>query len=99
MSRDAIVELLMAVLQEMLESLPDADTPTVSTETALIGDDSPFESIHFVQFLLECEERLTDLLGEDVILTDERAMSEKSSPFRSVNTLAEFVEAGVGNGV
>ncbi|PCJ22157.1 MAG: hypothetical protein COB04_01215 [Gammaproteobacteria bacterium] len=56
--------------------------------TRLLG---VLDSLGVVFLLTELEERLSDQLGVDIVLADERAMSQKTSPFRRVNTLIKYV--------
>ena len=40
----------------------------------------------------EIEEKISDVFGVNITLADERAVSQKTSPFRSVKTLVKYVE-------
>ena len=44
-----------------------------------------------VFLVTELEEEIFDTLGLQISLADERAMSQKTSPFRSVKTLVKYV--------
>jgi acyl carrier protein len=61
----------------------------VSTE--LYGKDGHLDSMGLVAFLIDIEELFLD---EDIqiALSDERAMSQKNSPFRTVETLRDYIE-------
>ena len=70
----------------------DQENPTLieATESSrLMGE---LDSMGIVFLLAELEERLSDQLEVEVALADERAMSQKTSPFRSVRTLTKYVE-------
>lgn len=61
-----------------------------SADAALYGGGSPLDSLGLVSLVIEVEEMLRDE-GLDVTLSDERAMSQKRSPFRSVPMLVEYI--------
>ncbi|NJN93660.1 MAG: acyl carrier protein [Anaerolineales bacterium] len=60
-------------------------------ETRLIGREAALDSMGLVNLIVEVEQRLEDTYDLTVILADERAMSQKNSPFRSVETLADYI--------
>lgn len=62
----------------------------VSAEASIFGPGSPLDSLGLVALLFDIEEGLAGL-GCAVLLSDERAMSQKRSPFRSVPALVEYV--------
>ncbi len=86
-----VTPILMEALRDIVSSIDGADADAATPDTPLIGDPSPMDSMHLVQFILECEERLTADLEIEVSLTDERAFSRSSSPFRSVRALTDYV--------
>ena len=86
---DVIGVVLHALRTANLARDPD-DQLAVSDEAALFGPDSPLDSLGLVALLLDVEEGLADI-GVHVVLSDERAMSQKRSPFRSVQSLVAYV--------
>jgi hypothetical protein len=44
-----------------------------------------------VRFVFLVEERLQKCVGKAVVLADERAMSQRNSPFASVASLADYI--------
>jgi hypothetical protein len=88
-----------AVLGVVLEALRTANLARdaeaqlqVSAEAPLFGPSSPLDSLGLVALLFDIEEGLATL-GCPVLLSDERAMSQKRSPFRSVPALVDYVVA------
>jgi acyl carrier protein len=67
------------------EQLPVSPTATI------FGPDSPLDSLGLVALLIDVEDGLRDA-GVEVALSDERAMSQKRSPFRSVPRLVEYIQ-------
>ncbi len=64
----------------------------VRDDTSLLGSQSEFDSLAFVQLIVEVEQRLASNLGMVLSLTDERAMSQRHSPFLTVRSLVEYIE-------
>jgi hypothetical protein len=86
-----------AVLGVVLDALRTANLARdaeaqlqVSADAPLFGPGSPLDSLGLVALLFDIEEGLA-ALGCSVLLSDERAMSQKRSPFRSVPALVDYV--------
>jgi len=86
-----------AVEQVVLDALRNANLardPSVQLVVApgapIFGPDSPLDSLGLVGLLLDIEEGL-QAIGCEVVLSDERAVSQKRSPFRSVPSLVSYV--------
>jgi acyl carrier protein len=62
-----------------------------SPTAALYGPGSPLDSLGLVNILIDIEDELRSC-GMEVSLSDERAMSQTRSPFRSVAALVEYIE-------
>jgi acyl carrier protein len=63
----------------------------LSESTVLIGDHAVVDSLGLVQIITDVEETISERYGREIDLTDERALSQKQSPFRSVGTLVDHV--------
>ena len=84
---DVIFEALRVVLRQSGKSLQGEPSP----ETWLYGAGSDIDSLGLVGLLVELEERVSDRYGIPVSLTDEQAMSQERSPYRTVGTLADYL--------
>ena len=62
----------------------------VSPDAQIFGPGSPLDSLGLVALLIDVEESLRDI-GLDVTLSDERAVSQVKSPFRSVPALTSYI--------
>ncbi|MBR3622888.1 MAG: acyl carrier protein [Selenomonadaceae bacterium] len=60
-------------------------------ESVLFGRDSNLQSIDFVSLIASIEQAVSDEYGKELSLVDARAMSQKNSPFRTVGSLAEYI--------
>lgn len=68
----------------------DNQIPAAAT-TELYGKEGNLDSMGLVAFLIDIEELFLDEEIQ-IALSDERAMSQKNSPFRSVKTLTDYIE-------
>jgi len=60
-------------------------------ETRLLGSQSALDSMHLVSLVITIEREVEDAFGVALTLVDERALSMKESPFRSIRSLADYV--------
>ena len=60
-------------------------------ETRLLGSESVLDSMHLVSLIIAIEREVEDTFGVALTLADERALSMKESPFRSIQSLAEYI--------
>jgi acyl carrier protein len=84
------------VLQSLNEVFAQGGTPppaSVSEDTVLVGTDAVLDSIGVVQLIVEVEQRVEQNHGISVTLANDKAMSARNSPFRTVGVLADHVVA------
>lgn len=91
LDRAKIVEMIVASLEEVLVTAGPTNSAPLSEDTRLIGREAVLDSMGLVNLIIEVEQRLEDEHDVTVVLADERAMSQKNSPFRSVQTLADYI--------
>jgi acyl carrier protein len=60
-------------------------------ETRLLGSQSVLDSMHLVSLIVTIERELEDAFGVALTLADERALSMNASPFRSIQSLADYI--------
>lgn len=91
MEKPEILELVLNAI-EMTNNMREEDRQIpASITTELYGENGHLDSMGLVAFLIDIEESLLD---EDlqITLSDERAMSQSKSPFRTVDTLVSYIE-------
>lgn len=64
---------------------------TVNADTALFGSGGGLDSMGLVTLVVEVEQVLAERFGLQITLADDRAMSQRSSPFRTVGTLVAYI--------
>lgn len=90
--RDSIRTAIYEVIDEINKELPAAQQLEKSSETVLFGQNAKLDSLGLVSLVVATEQKIEDTYGKPVVLTDERAMSQRNSPFRSVATLVEYID-------
>ena len=60
-------------------------------ETRLLGSETALDSMGLVSLIVTIEREVEDAFGVALTLADERALSMKASPFRSIQSLADYI--------
>ena len=71
--------------------LPPDRQLSKAPETRLLGSQSVLDSMHLVSLIVAIEREVEDTLGMALTLADERALSMNASPFRSIQSLADYI--------
>ena len=88
MQRETIEGAIITVLNDYWET--QGIEGGANPDTILLGSDSEFDSMAIVNIVIDIECYFQDQ-GYNISLASERAMSRKSSPFRTVAALTDFV--------
>lgn len=65
---------------------------SINSETKLYnGLGGCLDSLALVSLVSDLEEMLSEEFNKEIILADEKMMSSKNSPFKDVNSLAEYI--------
>jgi acyl carrier protein len=89
--RSAIAELVLAVLREVIAQNDQPVPADLSEVTALIGRSTVLDSLGMVTMIVEVEQQIEGRFGVRLALADDRAMSQKNSPFRTVQTFTDHI--------
>lgn len=86
-----IVSVIVSTLRELgEEGVVDVDGVELDRDTSLFGEDGLLDSVGLVSLVVAVEQALDDELGLQVWLADERALSQRSSPYRTISSLAGY---------
>jgi len=86
----AVEEIVLQAMRLANLAREDGAQLEVSPAAPIFGPDSALDSLGLVALLLDIEDGLRGI-GCEVVLSDERAMSQKRSPFRSVPALVAYI--------
>ncbi len=90
-SMDVLSEILFPVVDEAKDSIESAAGLKREPDAPLFGDGG-LDSLGLVRFIVMVEERLEDEANVQLTLASDKAMSRKSSPFRSLQALADYID-------
>ena len=82
--------LIVDALQEILEHHAIAAPGPLGEGTRLFGRDGLLDSMGLVTLVVAVEQAIEDEYGVSVSLADDRALSQRNSPYRTVGSLAEY---------
>ena len=89
-SVNIIKDVVFSVLEEIGSEYNNDELKLPTEDTRLFGRN--LDSFGVILMVTEVEEKLSNVLGFNISLADDRAMSQKTSPFRNVKTLLDYVE-------
>jgi len=88
-TKEEIIEIIFKSIDEINEQ---NETHLVKNEaTKLFGRDSDLDSLGLVNLIVSVEENINEQLNVSISIVDEKAMSQKNSPFKSVETLTDYL--------
>ena len=90
MDKTAVTQFICKTVREISESTGAENTSEITEETLLLGSDGVLSSLMLVELMLALEDYCTDH-GCKFVWTDDSAMSDRRSMYRSVSSLVDFV--------
>ena len=91
--KEQVVQAIYEAVDEVNQQQPADRKLTKSPDTLLYGQGALLDSLGLVTLVMETEQRINDLSGRSVTLANEKAFSQKNSPFRTVASLADYIVA------
>ena len=91
MNRERLIAMMVRLLQASLEEHGAAETLTAAADSPLVGAQAVVSSLALVGFITDVETSLSEQFRFDTILVNEKALSRKNSPFRSIEILADYI--------
>ena len=89
--KEKIEEIVIDALVELNEEIESESLKNPTNKTKLYGGDGALDSLALVTLIADLEERIAEEFDKEILLADERAMSQRHSPFRSVDSLARYI--------
>ena len=69
----------------------------ISIELELFSENGVLDSLGLVNLIMSIEEKFEDYLDTSIVIADEKAMSQKNSPFQSVQSMADYLSEELQN--
>jgi len=91
--RDDVLAWVRAAIDELNEELDYDELRNAGEQTPLFGGEGDLDSLSLVNLVVDLEGRIAEATGKCVVLSDEKTMSMRNSPFRDVASLVDLVIA------
>lgn len=88
---ERILPAIYDAVDEINGQLPKGNSLAKSPETVLFGRSGQLDSLGLVSLIVAVEQNIQVEFGSDVTLADERALSQRNSPFQTIATLAAYI--------
>jgi len=92
---ELITKLVYSVIDEINLELPKTKKLKKKLETQLYGDKSEIDSLSLVNIVVLTEQKIEDKFNISVNLADEKAMSQKNSPYKTIKTFVDYIEKSI----
>ncbi|PCJ35838.1 MAG: hypothetical protein COA93_02495 [Alphaproteobacteria bacterium] len=89
---ERILPLVLRSVAEIGEERSSEELINATVKTKLFGTHGHLDSLGVVLLVSDLEDAIVEEFGKDIILADDRAMSQKTSPFRNVELLCAYIE-------
>ena len=89
--KEKIIEVLYSAIDEINELKPLEEQLEKSLDTVLFGSSGKLDSLGLVNLIVTTEEKIEDEFDISITLADERAMSKSDSPFKTVESLVNYI--------
>lgn len=87
-----VQEIVYNSIDELNEQLEVNNKIKKSLDTKLFGSSSNIDSLGLINLIVSIEQNIEDEFDLSLTIADERAMSQKNSPFSSVKSLIDYIE-------
>ncbi len=92
MRKKTIEKIIFNSIDEINDQLPEKQQLLKSSKTVLFGKDGKLDSLGLVNLLVIIEQNIDDEFKIMITIADEKAMSQKRSPFRTIDTLVNYID-------
>ncbi|MDC0933407.1 hypothetical protein OAR97_06110 [Arcobacteraceae bacterium] len=89
--KEKIQELIIHSVEELNEELESESLNNPTTQTKLYGANGALDSLALVSLITDLEDIISDEFDKDIVLADEKAMSQRTSPFRNIESLSLYI--------
>ena len=88
---ERITRTVFEAIEELNHQLPTDRRLAKSFSTTLFDSSGFLDSLELVNLIVITEQNVEDEFGVAIVLADERAISQKNSPFKTVETLTNYI--------
>ena len=89
--RNDIINVINQTIDDFNDSLEPAEQLSKELNAPIYGKESKLDSLGLVSFIVGLEQNIEDNFNKSISLADEKAMSQKSNPYKNINSLADYI--------
>jgi len=89
--RERVIQAIFSAVDEVNEQLPKEEQLEKSIDTVLFGGSGKLDSLGLVTLIVATEQKIEEQFGVTITIADEKAMSQKDSPLKTIGTLADYI--------
>lgn len=86
-----IQELVVKTIRDLDLNVDNSILENLNISTRLYGSNGILDSLELVALVTDLEDAIYVKFSKSVVLADEKAMSQQTSPFRSIGSLSEYI--------
>ena len=94
--KDEVLAFIVKTVREVGEEQGLTLPADIGASTRLFGDGGALDSMALVSLVIAVEQGIEAKFGRRVELSDDKALSQRNSPYRTVGTLADYAVAELG---
>ena len=89
--KDKVTHAVLRAIDEFNDVQPEDGRIKKTMDVILFGPAAAIDSLQFLTLILAVERSIEETFGKSITLANERAMSQKQSPFRTTGSLTDYV--------
>jgi len=88
-NKNEIIKIIIKVASNIVGT--ENDKNRFDSNSNIFGENAPFDSLEFVNLIVGVEQDIEENYNMSITLADEKAMSEKENPFKTIGSLADYI--------
>ena len=89
--KNKVIKTILETINEYNDGLSKNEQISSDFGSSIYGGSSNLDSMGLVSFIVGLEQSIEDKFDQSISLADEKAMSQKSSPYQNINSLADYI--------
>ena len=89
--KEMIINTILDSINEYNDGLLRDEQISTELDSSIYGGSSNLDSMGLVSFIVGLEQSIEDKFDQSISLADEKAMSQKTSPYQNINSLADYI--------
>tara|TARA_X000001036_G_C20155353_1_gene593135 strand:+ start:196 stop:483 length:288 start_codon:yes stop_codon:yes gene_type:complete len=89
--RNDVINVINQTIDDFNDSLEPTEQLSKELNAPIYGKESKLDSLGLVSLIVGLEQNIEDSFNKSISLADEKAMSQKSNPYKNINSLADYI--------